>query len=710
MITVHLILNAHLDPIWLWPWQAGLDAALATCRSACDRLDAHPDIFFTRGEAWLYDQVERVDPALFARIRKHVEAGRWEIIGGWWIQPDCNLPSSFALEHQIGLGKQYFMDRFGFFPRAGYNVDSFGHAATLPTLMRAAGQDRYIMMRPQPHEMKLPARLFRWRQTPTSPEVVTFRIAGAYTHWQASAETLNLSLTELPDGIAHTMYFLGIGDHGGGPTERLIAWCKQNKDAMPGCRLEFSTVQRFFDAVASQTERLPVVTGELQHHAVGCYSVHRPIKTGVRKAEHLLRQAEIALKHDPKSESTTAQNLEQGWKQVCFHHFHDTMGGTCLPSAYSQVDAQLGMAMAIADGVCQHSLRRQLVDLPDDQMQRIALFNASDTAFDDYVEFEPWVEWRGWQGNWPLRDQAGRCIPMQLLRPEAPSNGLTRFLFRVQTQPGQLQVVRMDRTSSAPSPVSGATADGDSLANEQGTSLHLGQAKEMRFAGRSLPLPEVHLLDDPSDTWSHDIDRYAEGPAVLPTWEAASIVGSGPLMASLVQPGRIGQSHLVAEYRVYAGKPIVELRLRVHWMVQRKVLKLVVPLPSAGVKRFDGIPGSDIERPMNGAERPLRDRSLVELADGDRLGIVCPDVFALDATAARVRLTLLRSPEMANHVPHQGFGTLGRHSDQGIHEFRFRFLCSPDVSGNDLDAQAMAMQRPLLIADLTRGMPPKDEM
>ncbi len=175
---------------------------------------------FTRGEAWAYEQIERVDPTLFDRIRKHVEAGRWSIVGGWWIQPDCNLPSDFAMRKQIELGKEYFTGRFGMFPRVAYNVDSFGHAAGLPALMREAGQDCYVMMRPQEHEMKLPARLFRWRGFEGGAEVVTFRIARAYTTWSAEVRRhIEASLTELPEGIDHTMCFLGVGDHGGGPTE-----------------------------------------------------------------------------------------------------------------------------------------------------------------------------------------------------------------------------------------------------------------------------------------------------------------------------------------------------------------------------------------------------------------------------------------------------------------------------------------------------------
>ena len=130
MKTIHLIASAHLDPIWLWPWQNGLDAVLNTCRTMVRFLDRHPEVIFTCGEAWKYRQVEQLAPELFAKIRRLVELGRWEIIGGWWIQPDCNAPSGFAMERQIELGMRYFRETFGRVPTIGYNVDSFGHAAT----------------------------------------------------------------------------------------------------------------------------------------------------------------------------------------------------------------------------------------------------------------------------------------------------------------------------------------------------------------------------------------------------------------------------------------------------------------------------------------------------------------------------------------------------------------------------------------------------
>ena len=60
---------------------------------------------------------------------------------------------------------------------------------------------------------------------------------------------IEAALTELPAGVNHTMSFIGIGDHGGGPTQEVIEWCRAHRDAIPGVRLEFSSPSRFFRAV-----------------------------------------------------------------------------------------------------------------------------------------------------------------------------------------------------------------------------------------------------------------------------------------------------------------------------------------------------------------------------------------------------------------------------------------------------------------------------
>lgn len=364
--TVHLIFNAHLDPVWLWPWSAGLDELINTCTSVCDLLDRHPELIFTRGEAWVYEQLERIDPRLFGRVCRHVRNGRWEVIGGWYVQPDCNLPGQGGFQKQIDLGRDYFKSRFDEYPKIGYNVDSFGHAASLPDLMARNGQTHYIMMRPQPHEMALPARLFRWLGA-GGAEVSTFRIGPEYcTPEGITWEHVEASLVDLPPGVEHTMCFVGVGDHGGGPTEALVQWCLENAHRRPNIELRFSSPKRFFRAVARTKARWPVVEGELQHHAVGCYSVHRPVKTMLRNAEALLAQADSAVRTDVELRNATATARKQAWAWTCFSAFHDTLGGTCLPSAYEQVNWQLGGALCAADETITLRVRRIMAGLAPD--------------------------------------------------------------------------------------------------------------------------------------------------------------------------------------------------------------------------------------------------------------------------------------------------------------------------------------------------------
>ena len=149
------------------------------------------------------------------------------------------------------------------------------------------------------------------------------------------------------------------------------------------------------------------------------------------------------------------------------------------------------------------------------------------------------------------------------------------------------------------------------------------------------------------------------------------------------------------------------------------MLKLEWPLPAPVVAREDGIPGGALARPADGREYPVRDRIWLQLADGQQLGIVCPDAFAAEVTPDAVglggptlRLTLLRSPLMAHHAPHAAQPERGQYADWGQHAFRVQVWSGGSVSarhgalldGVTLDAAARRLQRPPLTADLTRGM------
>ncbi len=692
---IHVVCKAHIDPVWLWPWTAGLDEILSTCGSVCDLLDRNPDVIFTRGEAWVYGQIEKLDPALFARIRRFIQRGQWEIVGGWYLQPDCNIPHIDGFRKQIALGKEYFQKTFGQFPRIAFNVDSFGHSPVLPAVMNEAGQSYYVMMRPQEHELKLPARLFRWRGYLGGPEVLTFRVAGSYTTFSGlTLDHIKKSLTELPKGVTHTMCCIGIGDHGGGPTQSMIDFCREQRDAIPGAQLVFSSPSRFFRAVSAQARNAPVVTGELQYHAIGCYSVKRSAKTGVRRTEHALLQAEEALRMEPSLRKQYAASMRLAWEWLCFNHFHDTLGGTCLPSTYPQMDAQLGLGQTVADDVLATALRSRTSKLPPSIHQRLVIGNYTGADFDRWLEHEPWLEWTVWKPDWGLVDERGKVVPHQLLPVEAVFGDSPRLLFKLKAKRGTYRILRI--------------VDGVKQSKSESPAFSLigrSAGLKVKVSGLNWIVPRLQLLVDNTDTWSHGIDRYGGKLAGTVRWGKPRLAESGPLLCAWCIDGRIGSSLVTAEIRRYAGEEFVEMRLQVMWLETHRVLRLIWPQESEIRRREDGVSGGSLRRANNGAELPVHDRTKLVLASGTQTGAVFPDTFSISSAGKELRLTLLRSAVMAHHVPHNGIKARRVISDQGIQTFTFRFY--PDLKGGGalLDRHARDLHRAPGISDVTRGMP-----
>ena len=127
--VLHIISQAHLDPVWLWLRRDGVSEALTTMQSAVDRLRETPQLCYSRSSAAVCRWVQETDPRRFAEIKELVAAGRWEIVNGWLVQPDCNLPATESFVRQALYGQSWFAAHLGKQAVVGYNVDSFGHAA-----------------------------------------------------------------------------------------------------------------------------------------------------------------------------------------------------------------------------------------------------------------------------------------------------------------------------------------------------------------------------------------------------------------------------------------------------------------------------------------------------------------------------------------------------------------------------------------------------
>lgn len=344
----------HIDPVWLWNRAEGMQEVKSSFSSALDRMKEFPDFKFSQTSiaflAWLKDNC----PDIFEQIRERVEEGRWEIQGGMWVEPDCDIPSGEALIRHFLYGKHFVKEEFGKEVTVGFNPDSFGHGANLPAILKGCGISYYIASRPDRKTVPLPLE-FVWR-SPDGSSVLAERTGGEYMAWTRPA--LEFNIRETDEGLEEIGYdraavFYGVGNHGGGPTIENIRTIYEMREEYPEGALGFSTMEGFFKK--ADTQAWPEVTGELGRIFYGCYSSDREIKQKNRRAEWTLLKAEaiaaMASKIGVKSWETPAEKLEYAWKELLFNQFHDVLAGTSIEPSRAQACREFDTAISLAEHV-----------------------------------------------------------------------------------------------------------------------------------------------------------------------------------------------------------------------------------------------------------------------------------------------------------------------------------------------------------------------
>jgi len=712
--SVLAVANAHIDPVWIWGWQEGMREVQATFQAAVDRLEEFSDLVFTASSASHYAWVEQMDAPLFEKIRALVSAGRWVIVGGEWVEPDCNIPSGESVCRQLLYGQRYFHRAFGRTATIGYNIDSFGHAGSLPQLLLKSGLEAYIMMRPQEHEKHIPSALFSWVGTDGST-VLTYRIpfsynsghpAGGQSGPDVERELVHhraeeLSALSVSEHMPYMLFF-GIGDHGGGPTRAAIDEVRLLRDEA-GLGVTFGDPERYFGAFSNRrVAGIPDVEGDLHMHAVGCYSVVSSIKADNARAESALVAAEklTALSSLLIGELLdVGRTLETAWRQVLFNQFHDSLGGTCTPEAFSDLAQFHGYALAVADEVTTRATQLMAAQVNTWVIgtERVDRFRSAYPYVDHFpapvVVFNP----LSWAVRVPLTlphdssavsDERGEVVTVQqvgsgeatryphhsLVVADLPAFGYRVYFLQ---DPGP-------SIDHGVSPVSGGTEMGTndwSLSNgavavvvdkEKGGITGLSGAGRDRWLSSEPVRPVV--LDDPSDTWSHGVVSYDADEREC---ELLGVhrVEDGPLRTTLRLAYSWGRSRLYEDVSVYADLGYVDILVRLDWHERHKLVKLVVPVamdePAAAV----GLPYGAISRPTNGHEEVFQHWVDVYDADG---GLAClSDIaYGYDLGGGRLRVTLVRSPRYADHnSPWSTEDELDSPAtDQGWHTFRIRLL------------------------------------
>ena len=681
---LHMIGNAHLDPVWLWPWTAGLDEALATFRSAADRCEEYPEFIYTRGEAWLYEQVERLDPRLFGRVRNLVARGQWHVTGGQYIQPDLNAPTAAAMRKQYEYGLAYFERAFGVRPTCAYNVDPVGHPACLPDILASAGMKYYVFRRPLPQEHRLPSTPFIWCGQ-DGAEIIAYRLPDSYGGNEVPDKRVRTVLQDPCDAFDHAMVFYGVGNHGGGPTKAQIEWISQNL-SLEGHEVFFSTPERFFAAVEDHRDSLPRIHGDIQSCYPGCYSVMQPLKQAQRNAALALEQIETHLAAASGTGVTEREQIERAWKDLLFCDFHDIVTGTAAPPAWPSVTAMQGRATIIAAELTAYATRKKAIaELEPRNVHRLVALNLDQTPFDDLLEIEPWLDFDLWRDRW-ISDEDGNSVEHQLVQPASAVG--SRLLIPVTLAPEEMRSFEIHSETprtAKPSHSAMLAVSERKLCNSQlEVTLDDGRIEQIHYRGKALlaePGLRLVLRRDTSDTWTSDRDTYDEPLTDSLSGGKWSIEERGPLRGSLRYEGSIGRSPVRMLVRLPRDRDRIELRIEINNQEKFRLLQLGwAGLADIG-EATDGLAQGSIHRPCDGREQPFHGWSQFAV-QGVAITTTTQDAYSVARAGKRSHITLQRSPLMAwggNLSPED----LGRryYTDQGPATFaidlHFDSQCSP---------------------------------
>jgi len=689
--TLHLIGNSHIDPVWLWQWPEGYQEIRATFRSALDLMNEYPELIFTCDSAAYYEWIEEIDPSMFAEIQARVAEGRWEIVGGWWVEPDCNLPSGESFVRHGLLSQRYFLEKFGRIATVGYNVDPFGHNAMLPQILRKSGMDAYVFMRPGPHEKTLPSPIFWW-QSPDGSRVLAFRLPHEYCSSREDlGYHLDKSLAQLPARWVEMMAFYGVGNHGGGPTRENLESIRRLDGIGTMPRLVHSTPRRFFDAMVESGREFPVVDEELQHHAVGCYAAHSGIKRWMRRAENLLSAAEVwsTVARTAVSSPYPADELRHAWKQVLFNQFHDTLGGTAIEPAYRDARDQLGEATSIAaraQNLAIQSISRA-IDLPHEPGSTpVVVFNPHAWPVRTLVE----LEYGGLRPSDGLADDAGEPVPLQEIQSYATVlAGRSRVCFEADVPPLGYRTYRIGPDRPRPDPAT-LRADPTALENEFvrltldpktgdiASVVLLEDGNDV--ADLIAPGSRVAIVADTSDTWSHRMLAYGDELGRFEATSPPELIESGPVRALLRVDSAFGSSRCTIDYILGAHSRSIEVRVILDWHEKAHLAKARFATAIPAETAWFEIPYGAIERTANGDEEPGQrwvDVSGARPGSDETFGlaVINDSKYSFDVRRGEIGVTAVRSPIFAHHEPRVPQpGVRFQFQDQGQQRFTLSLL------------------------------------
>jgi alpha-mannosidase len=685
--------NSHIDAAWLWPWTETVDVVKRTFGTALQLMNEYPDYTYTQSAAayneWMADKY----PQMNDEIKRRIKEGRWEIVGGMWVEPDLNMPDGESQVRSLLIGKRWFQKEYGVDVRIGWNPDSFGYNWQLPQIYKKSGVDYFVTQKMSWNDVnQLPLKLFWW-QSPDGSKVLTYFPHG-YGNTVLSPMGLSNDLAntrQLAPGMNEMLDLYGVGDHGGGPTRAVLDegnhWAQADKIAP---KMEFGLAQPFFSRVEKELASnsslwnydsiakgyTPPPTPPQGKISIPTWNdelyleFHRGVLTTQANHKRNMRESEEWVLNAEKYASLAwldgnpypADELTEAWKKTVFNDFHDLAAGSGIGVIYKDAQRDFDQVHWAANEVSSKALRR--------------LDAGMNTASAGAV---PLVVWNplGWprsgladvevqmptptSGSISILDAREHVVPSKVLSYDKKTNTY-HVLIEAQHVPSLGYEVLHAVPGTKPF-VSDLKADGNTLENSSLkvvvdaktgciTSLVDKHSGFESFAKGACGNELIAFKDTPKqyDAWNIDAD-FENVSTKLDMSDSVELVESGPLRAGIKVTRTWQSSKFVQTIWLYTGSDHVDIENDFDWHETHVLLKAAFPLAASSAKATYEIPYGTIDRPTTRnnsweqAKFEVPALRWADLGDGQHgFSLINESKYGYDAKANVLRISLLRSP------------------------------------------------------------------
>lgn len=681
MKRLHLVCNAHLDLVWLWEWEEGAAEALSTFRTAADFCETFDGFVFNHNEVILYQWIEEYEPDLFDRIQRLVAEGRWHIMGGWYLQPDCNMPSGESFVRQILTGRNYFEEKFGVRPTTAINFDPFGHTQGLVQILTLAGYDSYLFCRPIQSDCPLPADDFIWQGFDGS-SVIAHRASDHYlSAYGKAAEKVSTWMESNPDKESG-MVLWGVGNHGGGASRSDIEALDALKASSMDFKILHSIPEAYFEDMKAQGSALPLYNDSLNPFAVGCYTSQIRIKQKHRLLENELYLTEKMLAAAAMYGVTAypQEALNEALKDLLFAEFHDILPGTSIRPAEESGLRLMDHGLEILSrlkaraffALCGGQPRAQEDEIP------ILVYNPHPHTIDKIIECEFQLSDQNWEDTYTLPQVygAGKQVSSQVEKELSNLNldwrkrvvlaatlapGLNRFDCKLEVIPNKPEI---QLASDLEGNIAFTSKRLEVVINGATGLLDRYRVDGEDYLAKDAFQPLV--ISDNDDPWGMTVHAFREVAGrfelmsesegarfsgvqneALP---AVRVIEDGDVRSVVESVLWYSHSTICIRYKLPKHGTELEIELRVYWNEKSRMLKLSLPV-LLKQPTFLGQVAYGTATLADDGQEVVAQKWTGLFSDLDQRALTCVNdgIYGFDYANGELRLSLLRSAAYSGH-------------------------------------------------------------